>query len=162
MCRHFNWSQICITESLLTFALSVAISRYYVCILSRHIQDPGSGSYHWYVSVVLTSHQPSQPTIPWRDRRDQSNRPASSRSITLDPLDVIDGIDGIDGNFFNWKTAGRAAADEAQMEKSQNLSKQSEKPLRYGAFDLRIWGSHSWAYCLGVTWEPQILKSIAR
>ena len=32
----------------------------------------------------------------------------------------------------------------------------------YRAFNLRIWGSHSWAYCLGVTWEPQILKSISR
>ena len=40
--------------------------------------------------------------------------------------------------------------------------KSTRRHLTYGAFDLRIWGSHSWAYCLGVTWEPQILKSISR
>ena len=32
----------------------------------------------------------------------------------------------------------------------------------YCQFDLRIWGSHRWAYCLGVSWEPQILISISR
>ena len=29
----------------------------------------------------------------------------------------------------------------------------------YCRFDLRIWGSHRWAYCLGVTWDTQILIS---